>query len=415
MSDSAPVPAAAAFGHRDFRLYQVARFLLTLAIEMQSVALGWHVYALTDRALSLGLVGLAQFLPMIGLSMFTGHVADRFDRRRELLVCYLLLGLSSLALALMARDPSLTAWPIYAVAMVVGAARAFAGPAAQALVPDLVPLHHFGNAVTWGALVHRLGTIVGPAVGGMVYGIMHTPQAVYAACAGTSLVAASLLVGLRTRPTPRETGDTSLAVLLAGARYVWRKRVILGSISLDLFAVLLGGATALLPIYARDILHVGPGGLGLLRAAPAAGAALIAVVLARFPLRRRAGDVMLACVAVFGVSTIVFGISTSFTLSLAALAVGGAADMVSVVIRLTLVQVATPPAMRGRVSAINMLFIGASNELGEFESGFTAAWFGAVPAVIIGGAGTLLVVALWAVLFPELRRIQRVEDQAPED
>jgi MFS family permease len=281
MSADMPVSAAAAFGHRDFRLYQSARFLLTLAIEMQSVALGWHVYAITDRALSLGLVGLAQFLPMIGFSMFTGHVADRFDRRRVLFVCYALLGIASGSLALLAHDPALRAWPIYLVATVVGTARAFAGPAAQALVPDLVPLAHFGNAVTWGALIHRLGTIVGPAVGGLVYGLMRSPQAVYFACTGTSFIAAGLLLGLSTRPTPRDTGGASLAVLLAGARYVWKKRVILGSISLDLFAVLLGGATALLPIFARDILHVDPSGLGLLRATPALGAALITIILTR--------------------------------------------------------------------------------------------------------------------------------------
>jgi len=411
MSDLAPVPAGAAFGHRDFRLYQVARFLLVIALEMQSVALGWHVYALTGRALSLGLIGLSQFLPVVALSMFTGHVADRFERRRVLLICYAVLAGAALALHLHARDPHATVWPIYAIAAVVGAARGFAGPAAQAMVPDLVPDAHFGNAVTWGALVHRLGTIVGPAVGGFAYALLRTPAMVYAACAVVAAIAALLLVPLAPRPVTRRAGGASWQTLLAGVGYVWRKPMILGSISLDLFAMLLGGATALLPIFARDILHVGPSGLGLLRAAPALGASLVALWLARFPLQRRAGDVMFACVALFGVSTLVFGISHSFWLSMAVLAVGGAADMISVVIRLTLVQVATPPEMRGRVSAVNMLFIGASNELGEFESGITAAWLGAAPAVIAGGIGTLIVVVAWAWLFPELRRIERVEDQ----
>jgi predicted MFS family arabinose efflux permease len=322
------------------------------------------------------------------------------------------LALAAGGLFLVAQLRGAPVWPIYAIAVAIGTARAFAGPAAQALVPDLVPAEHFENAVTWGALVHRLGHIVGPALGGGVYALFKEPQAVYGVCAVTAAVATLLLLFVSARPIVRTAASVpTLKTLFAGLAYVWRRRVILGSISLDLFAVLLGGATALLPIFARDILHTGPGGLGLLRAAPSWGAAAVALWLARFPLKRRAGEVMLACVVMFGAATIVFGLSQTFWLSLVALAITGATDMVSVVIRLTLVQVATPPDMRGRVSAVNMLFIGASNELGEFESGVVAQWLGAVPAVVLGGVGTILVVAIWAYLFPELRKIQRVEDE----
>jgi MFS family permease len=294
------------------------------------------------------------------------------------------------------------------VLVLIGVARAFSAPASQALLTHLVPVEHFSNAVTWSHSVRQVAVMVGPALGGLIYAMAKGAAPVYATCAAFSFFAfaATTLLSVRTGRLQNEA--TTLRTVLAGVRYVWREKIVLGCISLDLFAVLLGGAVALLPIFARDILFVGPFGLGLLRTAPAVGAATMGGFLAYHPLRRRAGPTMLVAVGIFGVATIVFGLSRDFALSLAALVVSGAADMVSVVIRLTLVQLSTPPAMRGRVSAVNMAFINASNELGEFESGVTAALWGAVPAVLVGGAGTCLVVALWALLFPELRKLERL-------
>ncbi len=379
---------------------------------MQGVAVGWQVYELTENPLYLGYVGLAQFVPALAFALFTGHAADRFDRRRILIASHLALAGCSLLLFLCALDP-VRVWPIFAVLFLLGTAQAFSGPAGQALLPHLVPGAHFGNAVAWSSSIWQMATVVGPAVGGALYGLAG-PLAVYAACSILSLVAATLSWGIRTRLGRLETASRSWNTLLAGVRYVWRRKVILGAVSLDLFAVLLGGAVALLPVFARDILRVGPGGLGLLRSAPAVGAALMAVVLAYRPLRRRVGTTMFACVLAFGAATIVFGVSRSFPLTLLSLALLGAADMVSVVIRQVLVQIATPAPMRGRVSAVNLTFVNASNELGEFESGLTAAWLGTVPAVVIGGVGTCAVVALWARMFPELRRIDRFEDAEAE-
>jgi MFS family permease len=297
---------------------------------------------------------------------------------------------------------------IYALLVLVGIARAFSAPASQALLPHLVPTEDFSNAVTWTHSVRQVASMIGPALGGVIYGAAQGAGAVYVACAALSFVAFLMTTSVKARTGRLDTEPPTLDTLLAGVRFVWREKVVLGCISLDLFAVLLGGAVALLPVYARDILHVGPRGLGLLRSAPAIGAAAMGAFLAYHPLRRKAGRTMFVAVAIFGLATIVFGTSTSFVLSLAALFVTGAADMVSVVIRLTLVQLSTPAAMRGRVSAVNMAFINASNELGEFESGVTAALLGTVPAVIVGGAGTCLVVLLGAYLFPELRALERL-------
>jgi MFS family permease len=400
------------FAHRDFRLYQMARLLMTLGVQMQSVAVGWHVYSLTQRPLDLGYVGLAQFLPSLVLSLVTGDTADRHDRRHILLGCYLtmvtgaglLFGLTWVGVA--------QTWPLYGVLVLIGTARAFAGPAGQSLVAHLVPAEHLSAAVAWNSSVFQIGTIAGPALGGLLYGAVHA-QGVYATCAVLMAGAAAMLALMRVRTGRMEQAAPSWQRLLAGIGYVWRQKVVLGAISLDLFAVLLGGATALLPIYAQDILRTGPWGLGLLRSAPSMGAAFIALGLAIFPLRRNAGVTMLGCVALFGLATMVFGLSRNLALSMGALIVLGAADMVSVVVRQTLVQLATPPEMRGRVSAVNMVFIGASNELGEFESGLTAEWFGVVPAVVLGGVGTCVVVGLWAWLFPELRRIARPDEVKP--
>jgi MFS family permease len=405
----------AAFRHRDFRLALGGSVASVVAMQMQSVAIGWQVYELTHRPLDLGLVGLAQFLPAIVLSLFAGQTADRFDRRGILRICQLAQLGCSLLLWFETRYAAPSVGSIYAVLVLVGVGRAFSAPASQALLPHLVPLHDFSNAVTWTHSVRQVASMVGPAIGGAVYGATNGAGAVYATCASLHVVAFSLTTGVATRTGRLATEAPTLDTLLAGVRFVWREKIVLGCISLDLFAVLLGGAVALLPVYARDILHVGPRGLGLLRSAPAIGAAVMGAHLAYHPLRRRAGHVMFFAVAIFGLATIVFGLSTSFWLSIAALFVGGAADMVSVVIRLTLVQLSTPAAMRGRVSAVNMAFINASNELGEFESGVTAALLGTVPAVIVGGAGTCAVVAIWAYLFPELRVLERLSDARAPD
>ena len=386
---------------------------------MQSVAVGWQVFEITHRPLDLGYVGLVQFLPGVLLSIPAGHTADRFDRRAVLLTCNLSYALCSVLLFLQARIGSSSVLPIFSVLLLVGITRAFSGPASQALLPQLVPEEHFGNAVAWGASIFQTSTVLGPALGGLIYGWAHGAHSVYgtAAC----MYAASFLFQLmmHVRTGRMEKKDVSIETLLAGFRYVWQEKIILGSISLDLFAVLLGGAVALLPVYAQNILHIGPRGLGLLRSMPAAGAALMALLLAHRPLRRRSGAVMFIAVTIFGASTITFGLSHSVAVSLVALFVVGASDMISVVVRSTLVQIATPAAMRGRVSAVNLLFIGASNELGQFESGITAQWMGAMPAVIFGGVGTLVVVGLWSRFFPQLRNMDRLiplrEEQLVQD
>ena len=399
-----PVLPHAAFQHRDFRLFQVARLASILATETQSLAVAWLVYQITHRPLDLGYVGLAQFLPALMFLPFSGHTADRFDKRRILMICNAGLALCAGFLYWCAQQPQLSEHFIFLVLFVIGTIRAFATPASQSITPNLVPAEHFSNAMAWGSSIFMAATIAGPAIGGAIYGLTDSAHPVFGLAMLLDTFAFLVLSALHVRTGRLEHRDTSLETLSAGFRYVWRKKMILGSISLDLFAVFLGGAVALLPIFAKDVLHVGALGMGVLRASSAAGAALTGLYLAFRPVTRRNGLVMLWCVAVFGVGTVVFGLSRSFWLSVLALAVLGASDMISVVIRATLVQIATPPAMRGRVSAVNLLFIGASNELGEFESCLTAQWFGAVPAVILGGIGTLLIVGLWAWRFPELRK-----------
>ncbi len=397
-----------ALAHRDFRIYQWARLCSILGQQMQGVAVGWQVYALTDRALDLGLVGLAQFVPFILCAIPGGHVADRFDRRGVLVTCYAVQALCSAALATYAFGPWRSPWPIYAALAVLGATRAFSAPAASALTPHLVPVEHFPNAIAWASSARQVAVLVGPAVGGLLYAAFNHAGVVYVSSAAASVAAALFGLRIAVRTGRSEAKGISWETVLAGFRFVLQRRLLLGSMSLDLFAVLLGGAVALLPIYARDVLHTGPWGLGLLRSAPAVGAGAMAFWVAHHPLERRAGATMLWCVALFGVATVVFGVSESFVLSLGMLVVMGATDMVSVVVRLTLEQIDTPAPMRGRVSAVNMMFIGASNELGEFESGVTAAWLGAVRAVVLGGLGTVAVVGLWSLLFPELRRVERL-------
>ena len=396
-----------AFSHPAFVRFQFARFFTILATEMQSVAVGWQVYEITHRPLDLGLVGLAQFLPSVILFLIAGHAADRFDRRKLLVVCYLGYASCSAFLLVAAARHVSQVYPIYAILVFLGVVRSFSGPVSRAIQPQLVPPEHFANAVAWSSSIYQGATILGPAVGGVIYAAARGPAAVYALgfLSGAVAIFATLRIHFEEMPRARE--PVNARNLLAGFRYIWREKLILGAISLDLFAVLLGGAVALLPVYAREILHTGPWGLGLLRTAPAVGAAAMAIFVAHKPLRK-AGIKMLWCVAGFGVFTIIFGLSHSFWLSLAALFLVGASDMVSVIVRAILIQIATPDQMRGRVNAVDMIFIGASNELGEFESGLTAHWFGTVPAVILGGLGTLVVVALWAWSFPELRRADQL-------
>ena len=397
-----------AFTYPDFLRYELARFTIVTALEMQSVAVGWQVYEMTRRPLDLGLVGLAQFLPGILLFLAAGHAADRFDRRKVLVICYAGFAVCSALLLEIALRHSAAVYPIYVVLVGLGIVRSFSAPAGRALLPQLVAPEHFANVVAWNATTFQTATILGPAVGGLLYAFFRGPTAVYAMAAVTSVVAMVAMLQIHPRATARPREEVSLRTVLAGLHYIWRQKLILGSISLDLFAVLLGGAVALLPVYAREILHTGPWGLGLLRSAPGVGAAAMAILLAHRPLTGKTGVKMLGCVAGFGLFTILFGISHSLALSLVALLFLGASDMVSVIIRGVLVQLATPDEMRGRVNAVDMIFIGASNEFGEFESGLTAHWFGTVPAVLLGGVGTLLVVGLWAWLFPELRKADRL-------
>lgn len=411
---SASRQARVAFTYPNFRFYIAARFLVILALEMQAVAVGWQIYALTNRPLDLGLVGLAQFLPGVFLFLAAGHAADRYPRRRIARLCAVSFAGCSLLLVGLSLRTLASPFPVYLVLVLNGVVRAFNGPAVQALLPSLVPAEHFHNAVTWNASLIQTAMIAGPMAGGLIYGLAGSPVPVYLTAAAAALASFGCVSAIRPPRTSRAPVETSLAMVLEGFRYIWRHPLVLGTISLDLFAVLLGGAVALLPVYARDILHVGTLGLGLLRSAPGAGAVLMAVVVAHWPLRRRAGVKMLACVFGFGVFTVVFGLSTNIVVSLAALLMTGALDMVSVVVRQTLVQLATPEDMRGRVSAVNTVFIGASNEVGQFESGLTAQWFGTVPAVVIGGIGTMLVVALWARWFPALRKIDDLAATVPQ-
>ena len=399
-------PGYAAFRSRDFRLFSASRLLSIMALQMQNVAVGWLVYDLTRSAFALGLVGLAAFVPALALVLVTGHVADAFDRRLIMLIAHAATALSAAGLVLFAAMGADAALPVYGLVALAGTARAFGLPAQQALLPLLVSREDFGNAVAWNSSVNQTATISGPALGGVLY--LLGPTVVFATVAAAFAAAALIAALIVPRPPERRRERTSWTTLVAGLSFIRAHPVVLGAISLDLVAVFLGGATALLPIFAQDILHVGPVGLGLLRSAPAAGALAMAFTLAHRPVARNAGRRMLQAVALFGLSTIGFGLSTSLYLSLACLALIGAADMVNVYVRQTLVQTETPDAMRGRVAAVNSIFIGASNELGEFESGTLAALLGAVPAVVIGGAATIAVAALWGRMFPQLAARDRL-------
>ncbi len=397
------------FEYRSFLYFFLGRVATTLASQMMMVIVAWQMYDLTHSAYDLGMVGLAQFVPALALALVVGQVADRFDRRRVLAWC---LGGQLLVTAVLIAG-TLGGWlnreAILAASLLLGAAKAFQMPTQQALGPLLVPPQVLPRALATNSAGTQLAIIIGPAVGGFIY--VTGAAVVYAVCALLFAAAVALVLTIRLDHPPRPREAVTLQSLFAGIGFIWQRKEVLGAISLDLFAVLLGGATALLPIFAKDILHVGPWGLGLLRSAPAAGALIVSLYLARHPIRRRVGKVMFGSVALYGVATLVFALSTSFALSLAALALTGAFDMVSVVVRQTLVQLDTPDAMRGRVSAVNSIFIGASNQLGEFESGLTASWFGVVPSVLIGGTGTLLIVAAWMKWFPALTQREKLVPQ----
>jgi MFS family permease len=395
--------------NRNLAFYLSSRFLGTLAVQMQSVAIGWQVYQITGSLFDLGLIGLAQFAPFLVLILWAGHVADRYNRRNIVLLCMATQLLCSLLLvgftAASSTTSSTVVWPVFAVLVLFGSARAFMMPASQAVLKNLVPDRDFSQAVALGSSSFHVAVIAGPVVGGLLY--VFGPMTVHVVAASLLTVAVLCMSRTRAAQQARSQGPVSLASLLEGLRFVRSRPIVLGAISLDLFAVLFGGATALLPAYAHDVLHAGPTALGWLRSAPGLGAALCSIVLAFYPITRRVGLWMFGGVAVFGLCTLVMGWTDSLPVALAALFILGAGDMVSVYIRHLLVQYETPDDIRGRVSAVNSVFIGASNELGEFESGVTAGWLGLTRAILLGGAATLVVTGLWAVLFPVLSRMDR--------
>ena len=409
---------------RDFRRYAVARFLATVTWQMLAVAVGWQVYDITRDPLDLGLIGLAQFLPFFALVLPGGQVADRTDRRAVLMLAYLTELVAVLLLVAFTLSGSRSTWPVFLAMALVGVGRAFWMPAGQAMVVNLVPTEMFPRAAAFNATLFQCAMIAGPAVGGVLYALGESAAdgtaqgvgalVVYGIAGASLLVVVGLLSGVRPVRAPPSAAPMSWHELSAGLRFVVSRKPVLGAISLDLFAVLFGGATALLPMFAADILKVGPEGLGLLRAAPGIGAAVTAIWLAHRPIARHAGKWMFGGVALFGAATVVFGASTSFWLSCAALLLIGAGDMVSVFVRHLLVQLETPDAIRGRVSSVSAMFIGASNELGEFESGLTAKWWGPVTAVVVGGVACLGVVAVYLRLFPSLRTLDRFPDPARE-
>lgn len=402
-----------AAAHPAFVRYQIGRFFAVTGWNVQSMAVQWLVFDRTHDPLAAGLVGFAQFAPLLVMALVGGVVADRFNRRTIIAVCHAALVLIGGVFVLVARRPDLGMGPVYAALVLLGITRAFTGPASQAILPTLVPPESFNRAIAAGSVVLNLATLVGPALGGLVYDFFkkrQMPEHAFTVCSAVFFAAFLLLSSIPGVPPPPERKkETGLVAVSQGLRYVWSNKPVLGAVSLDLFAVLFGGAVALLPFFAADILHAGPREGGLLRGATALGAVAMALLLTLVPIRKHAGLVMFGSVAVFGVATMVFGVSTHVWLSVLALFVVGASDMISVQVRHTLVQLRTPDAMRGRVSAVNLVFITASNEFGEFESGVTAKWLGPVHAVVLGGIGTCLVVVVWMLLFPSLRKFASLE------
>jgi MFS family permease len=414
LSADAPPSAYALLRRPAYMAFWASRLTATLGVQIQSVTLGWQMYAVAretmdvkEAALYVGLLGLAAFIPVLLLSPLAGETADRLDRRKVLLVCYLGEIATAVTLAAAAIFDFASIPLLLALSALFGASRAFMGPASTAMGPMLVPRDLLPRAIAWNSLAWQTGAIVGPALGGLL--LSHSPGLAYSTTTVLYLVAVACVLSIRANTRPQSQAGSRWALIKEGLAYVWTNRIVFGAISLDLFAVLLGGATALLPVFARDVLHVGPDGFGLLRASPAIGAMVVALILASRPIRRYAGVTMFAGVAAFGLATIVFGLSRWLPLSVAALAVLGGADMLSVYVRQTLVQIVTPDQMRGRVAAVSTLFIGASNELGEFESGLVARLLGPVNAAIFGGVGALVVTGAWARLFPALRKADRLE------
>jgi MFS family permease len=399
-------PSDRAFDYKGYRFYWVARFLLVFAIQVLSVAVGWQIYDQTRDPFLLGLVGLVQFLPAPLLVLVTGSVADRYNRRIIMASCMAVEAACALALLTILHQRLTIVWPVYAVLLVFGIARAFMGPAVQSLLANLVPQTALANAIALNSSSFQVATIVGPVAGGLLYGVSselaYSVSILFFLCAG-------VLTLLIPKPEQKPSQPVTTEALFAGFRYIWSQPIVLGALSLDMIAVMLGGAIALLPVFARDILDVGPWGLGALRSSVGVGALLMSLWLINNPVRDHAGLTMFVAVAVYGLAIIVFGISNFVWLSVLCLAVMGAADMVSVYIRQTLIQLKTPDELRGRVSAVNMTFIGASNELGEFRAGSMASAFGAVTAVVIGGVGALVTAALWARMFPDLRNVRHLD------
>jgi MFS family permease len=401
-----------AWESKDFRFYSAARLIGIMGAEAQSVGVAWQVYQITHSALALGYTGLALFLPGIFFVLPAGHVADRYDRRTVILVCNSVQAIATALLLFLTLRGIGSIWVVYAILFLIGTGRCFSGPAASSLVPTLVPREHFINAVTWGASIFQIANVTGPMLGGLLFtvsfaGRLNGAPLVYSFTLASLLIYLTLFALIRPRGAAQKKAFT-MKTVLAGLHYVMQTRLLLGSISLDLFAVLLGGAVSLMPIFAQDVLHEGPHGLGLLRAMPSVGALMVSLTMIVWPLKRRAGKTMLVCVGLFGAATVVFGLSRSVLLSCAMLLIIGATDMVSVVVRSSILQLATPPEMRGRVSSVNWLFLGASNEFGEYESGLTAHWWGAVRAVVIGGAASMMVTGLWSVFFPALRHADKL-------
>jgi len=401
-----------AWESRDFRFYSAARLIGIMGAEAQSVGVAWQVYQITHSALALGYTGLALFLPGIFFVLPAGHVADRYDRRAIILVCNTVQAIATALLLYLTLRGIGSIWVVYGILFLIGTGRCFSGPAASSLVPTLVPKEHFINAVTWGASIFQIANVSGPMLGGLLFtvsfaGRLNGAPLVYTFTLASLLIYLTLFGMIHPRGAAEKKAFT-VKTMLAGIRYVVGTRLLLGSISLDLFAVLLGGAVSLMPIFAQDILHEGPHGLGLLRAMPSVGALMVSLTMIVWPLKRRAGKTMLMCVGLFGAATVVFGLSKSVLLSCAMLLIIGATDMASVVVRSSILQLATPPEMRGRVSSVNWLFLGASNEFGEYESGLTAHWWGAVRAVVIGGAASMMVTGLWSVFFPALRHADKL-------
>lgn len=399
MSGDGPRRSRAIFRLPDYRRFITSRFLWTLGQQVQIVAVGWVVYDVTRDPLALGLIGLAGFIPAVPLSLVTGPVADRYDRRAVLAISCAVMALCAFGLCLTTLSRNI--WPIYVLVTLLGAARSFASPAAQALMSTLVVDEEFTSAVGWSNTFTQTATILGPSLGGLLFPFGALVPFIFAC--GVFVLAAILAAMVTAAPVMQARERPNLAMLVAGYRYIWNQPVILGAVTLDLVAVLLGGATALLPIYARDIFLTGPWGLGVLRSMPSIGALAAAFILAHRPMNTRVGQTMFAAVMVFGLATIGFGFSKSIIVAIPCLIVVGGADMFSVVIRQSLVQIATPNEMQGRVTSVHSILVGTSNQLGEFESGGLAALVGTVPSVVIGGAGAFLAAIIWMRLFPALR------------